>query len=228
MSIAATVAASNSATAAASASSTASSTASASATSLGSNLNDFLKLLMTQLQNQDPTSPLDTNQFTSQLVQFASVEQQVNTNSNLGQLIQLTQSDQMLQSSAMVGHVVSVTSSQVSLQGGQAELGFTAASTAPVNISITTAAGSQIAAATLTPTPGANTWTWDGKAAGGVQQPDGAYNVTVTQADSTGTQQPLAFSVIGTATGVQKTATSMQLDLGGLGVDMSAVQSVLN
>ena len=54
---------------------------------LGSNFNTFLTLLTTQLQNQDPTSPLDTNQFTSQLVQFSQVEQAINTNTNLQALI---------------------------------------------------------------------------------------------------------------------------------------------
>jgi flagellar basal-body rod modification protein FlgD len=59
--------------------------------SLTSNFSDFLSLLMTQLQHQDPSSPMDASQFTSELVQFSSVEQQINTNGNLTQLIQLTQ-----------------------------------------------------------------------------------------------------------------------------------------
>src|SRR5580698_7887306 len=71
--------------------------------SLSSNFSDFLSLLMTQLQNQDPTSPLDSNQFTSELVQFTSVEQQIDTNSNLTQLIQLTQASQIEQSAALIG-----------------------------------------------------------------------------------------------------------------------------
>ena len=61
------------------------STGSAALNSLSANFGDFLKLLMTQLQNQDPTSPLDTNQFTTELVQFSSVEQQINTNTSLTQ-----------------------------------------------------------------------------------------------------------------------------------------------
>ena len=56
---------------------------------LSGNFSDFLTMLMTQLKNQDPSSPMDANQFTSELVQFSSVEQQINTNGNLTQLIQL-------------------------------------------------------------------------------------------------------------------------------------------
>lgn len=50
---------------------------------LSSNFNDFLQMLMTQLKNQSPTSPMDTNAFTSELVQFSGVEQQINTNAAL-------------------------------------------------------------------------------------------------------------------------------------------------
>jgi hypothetical protein len=58
---------------------------------LSRNFNDFLNMLMTQLQNQDPTSPMDTNQFTSELVEFRRVEPQINANTSLTQLIQLTE-----------------------------------------------------------------------------------------------------------------------------------------
>src|SRR5487761_1937789 len=91
---------------------------------LSSNFGNFLSLLMTQLQNQDPTSPLDTNQFTSELVQFSSVEQQIQTNTSLTQLIQLTQAGEVMQGSAMTGKQVTVTSSQIPLQNGQGTLQF--------------------------------------------------------------------------------------------------------
>src|SRR4051812_11184427 len=97
-------------------------TGSAAMKSLGSNFSNFLSLLMTQLQNQDPTSPLDTNEFTSQLVQFSSVEQQINTNTNLTQLIQLTQASQIQQSAGLLGKPVTVSSSQLSLQNGAAAI----------------------------------------------------------------------------------------------------------
>ena len=64
---------------------------------LAGNFNTFLTLLTTQLQNQDPLSPLDTNQFTQQLVEFASVEQQVNMNTNLQTLISMQQTSASLQ-----------------------------------------------------------------------------------------------------------------------------------
>src|SRR3954469_22788184 len=100
--------------------------------SLASNFNSFLTMLMTQLRHQDPTQPVDASQFTSELVQFSSVEQQIATNSNLMQLIQLTQASQIEQSSAMLGKAARVTSSQLSLQNSTAQINFTTQSAAPV------------------------------------------------------------------------------------------------
>src|SRR3984957_7966170 len=94
-------------------------------TSLSSNFNDFLTLLTTQLQNQDPTSPMDASSFTSELVEFASVEQQISTNTNLTQLIQLTQAANVTQSSAILGKHVSVQSTQIPLQNATGTLNFT-------------------------------------------------------------------------------------------------------
>ena len=61
---------------------------------LAGNFNTFLQLLTTQLQNQNPLDPLDTNQFTQQLVEFASVEQQINMNTNLQSLISMQQTSE--------------------------------------------------------------------------------------------------------------------------------------
>src|ERR1700732_876294 len=80
--------------------------------SLSSNFGNFLNLLMTQLRHQDPTAPMDANSFTSELVQFSSVEQQINTNTSLTQLIQLTQMADVSQSSAMIGKQVTVQATQ--------------------------------------------------------------------------------------------------------------------
>src|ERR1700710_80405 len=94
--------------------------------SLSSNFGNFLNLLMTQLKNQDPTAPMDANSFTTELVQFSSVEQQINTNTSLTQLIQLTQMAAVTQSSGIIGKQVTVQSNQIALQNGNGTLAFTA------------------------------------------------------------------------------------------------------
>ena len=189
---------------------------------LTGNFKDFLSMLMTQLQNQDPTSPMDTNQFTSQLVQFTSVEQQIDTNASLTTLIQATQGNNLLQSTALIGQKVDVSGTQVSLQSGHAGLNYNSTNGQPVTIDILSPSGAVLKETTVTPASGANSWTWDGKDANGVALPDGAYTATVKSADGT----TVPFTTVGVVTGVQRTGTSMNISMGGLSVDLNSVQQV--
>ncbi len=196
---------------------------------LGSNFNDFLSLLTTQLQNQDPTSPMDTNQFTSELVQFTGVQQAVATNSNLSQLISLQQTSQVLQSSDLLGKSVSVTSNELSLQNSAAKLTFQGTAGQQVAIAVVNAAGTPIANATVNETTGTNTWSWNGLDNSGNQVADGAYRVAVeTQTSNGATPVAVPYAVVGTATGVSSNGTTSQLALGGLSVPFNSVLSVGN
>jgi flagellar basal-body rod modification protein FlgD len=196
--------------------------------SLSSNYQDFLKLLMTQLKNQDPTSPMDPNSFTQELVQFSSVEQQINTNTSLGQLIQLTQNDGIIQSSAMVGRTISVTSKTMPLQNGTGQISFTAPAAENATVSITDSAGKNVGSVAIQAKAGANTWTWNGTDANGNQLPDGLYTVAVTGTDAAGASKALPFQVVGKATGVQVSGTALNLQMGSLTTSFSNVTSVLN
>jgi flagellar basal-body rod modification protein FlgD len=194
--------------------------------SLTSNFGDFLNLLMTQLQNQDPTSPMDANSFTSELVQFASVEQQINTNTSLGQLIQLTQAEEVTQSSAILGKQVTATATQIPLQDGTGQLTFTAPATGPVTITVQDANGEPLQQVTVDATAGANTWTWNGTNTNGQTVPDGAYTATVATATPGAAATTLPFTVSGIATGVSTSGSNVNLQLGALSVPFSAVTSV--
>ncbi|MCX7383741.1 MAG: flagellar biosynthesis protein FlgD [Alphaproteobacteria bacterium] len=200
--------------------------ASVAGNSIAGDFSTFLTLLTTQLQNQDPTAPLDTNQFTSQLVQFASVEQQINANTNLQTLISLGSAGALYQASAMVGHMVAVESPQMPLQNGAGALQYTLANAQNVDISVVNASGVELYRAAVAGAQGANTWAWDGKAASGNAQPDGAYTVKVTASD--GAKAPVPFTVLGTATAVTTSGQTPSLSLGALTVPMSAVRSVIN
>ena len=106
--------------------SNASNTASGNAAAkLTSNFETFLTLLTTQLKNQDPTAPMDSNQFTQQLVQFSQVEQQIQTNTNLNSLLTQGASMSAAYATSYLGKVVSVTNGQASLQDGAANWTYT-------------------------------------------------------------------------------------------------------
>ena len=193
---------------------------------LSNNFTDFLSLLMTQLRNQDPSSPMDANQFTTELVQFSSVQQQINTNSDLTQLIQLTQASQIEQSASLIGKPVTASSTQLSLQGGAAKINFNTTAAGPVAIAVYNGAGAQIRADTLTSDSGANSWSWNGKDANGIKMADGAYKVTVTALGVNGPTSQIPFTITATATAVQNNAGSVQIQMGKLSLPFSAVHSV--
>jgi flagellar basal-body rod modification protein FlgD len=88
---------------------------------LSGNFSTFLTLLTTQLKNQDPTSPMDSNQFTQQLVEFSQVEQQINTNTNLQTLISQGTAQSAAYATGYLGKTVTVADgrrSQLELQSG--------------------------------------------------------------------------------------------------------------
>src|SRR5215468_478605 len=83
---------------------------------LAGNFNTFLTLLTSQLQNQDPLSPMDSTQFTQQLVMFSQVEQQINTNDNLQSLIALNLSQNANSAVNYIGRSVVMTNGEGALQ----------------------------------------------------------------------------------------------------------------
>src|ERR1700724_3800679 len=101
---------------------------------IAGNFNTFLQLLTTQLKNQNPLSPLDTNQFTQQLVQFAGVQQQLNTNDSLATLISLQQTAQSTQALGFVGKTAVVSGSTAALTKSSASWDLSLPNSANVDI----------------------------------------------------------------------------------------------
>src|SRR5690242_18729124 len=91
---------------------------------LSGNFDTFLTLLTTQLKNQDPLSPMDSNQFTQQLVQFSQVEQQINSNKNLESLIALTKSQSTTSAVSYLGKTLTITDGTAALQNGSAQWAY--------------------------------------------------------------------------------------------------------
>src|SRR6516162_5454961 len=123
-----------------SSSSSSSSLSSSTGATIAGNFQTFLTLLTTQLQNQNPLDPLDTNQFTQQLVEFAGVEQQLKTNDSLSTLVSLQQTAQATQALQFVGKTAVVAGNTAALSNSSAtwELNVPAASTVKINIANST------------------------------------------------------------------------------------------
>src|SRR6266850_4561550 len=130
---------------------------------LAGNFQTFLTLLTTQLQNQNPLDPLDTNQFTQQLVQFASVEQQLKTNDQLTSLVALQQTAQSTQALGFVGKTAVVDGSTATMTGSAATWKLGVEKNANVSITIANSTGQNVFSGNYAVNAGANqAFTWDG------------------------------------------------------------------
>ena len=207
--------------------SAASSASSTARTQLAGSFDNFLTLLTTQLKNQSPTDPLDTNQMTAQLVQFASVEQQIAMNRNLEQMVSLQQAAQLTAASPMLGQRVEVEGDTLALQSGSATVRLPAAGAArTARVAVLDSSGKTLREAQIALGSASKDWVWDGRDSAGRQMPDGAYRVAVTGADTQGTAAATGFSIIGTATAAERTDGTLRLRMGAASYTFDKVRSV--
>jgi flagellar basal-body rod modification protein FlgD len=191
----------------------ASSSSSAGATVAG-NFQSFLTLLTTQLQNQNPLDPLDTNQFTQQLVQFASVEQQLKSNDQLKSLIDIEKSARSTQALIYVGNTVAVDGSKAQFNTS-ATWNLKAPQDTDATITITNSTGQTVYTGDYTLRQGNASFAWDGKGNDGTQWPAGTYTLTATGKDSSGNSVAISTEVQGMVDSVDLTASPPLLSIGG-------------
>lgn len=170
---------------------------------LAGNMNTFLKLLTSQLQHQDPLSPMDTTQFTNQLVQFSSVEQQINTNSNLEKLLASQRSSEMASAVNYLGSKVQGVGTQLPLQNGAASFSYTTpANMSKVTATISDSAGNIVKTVSLNNVAGTYSYNWDGTNSYGTKQADGNFKITINGSGTDGTNTQIDAAVVGTVTGL--------------------------
>ena len=188
---------------------------------------DFLTLLLTQLSNQDPLNPMDSAEFTSQLSQFASLEELTNANSTLSDILGFQNSLQNTMATNLIGKEVKIPGNTASL-ADTADLGFTLSDAASVKISIHNGSGTLVRTVeTEAGTAGSNMYTWDGKDNNGVQLPAGTYAFYVEAQDASGNPVAAATSTSGAVAGVvyEDGITYLELE-GGLITTLGQIQSV--
>jgi len=181
---------------------------------IANNFQTFLTLLTTQLRNQNPLDPLDTNQFTAQLVQFAGVEQQLRQNDQLATLINIEKSAQSTQALAFVGNTVAVDGSKTQFDGS-ATWNIKAPNDSNATITITSSTGQTAYTGNFALTQGNASFVWDGKGTDGTQWPKGTYTLTATAKDSGGKEVAISTEVQGVVDSVDLTATPPLLSVGG-------------
>jgi len=198
-----------------------------SGASLAETFDTFLTLLTTQLQYQDPLDPMDTNEFTSQLVEFTGVEQAISTNKKLDQLISLQNDLQLNNAVGYIGKTVSADSIILMLQNGEStityDLGGNAAQT---NILIIDELGNTVRTIPGDSTVGHHEVAWDGLDDDGDPLPDGLYGFLVTSIDGENKPVPLVQGTAGQVTGAKLVDGEVVLEIGELEIALTEVLAI--
>ncbi|MFA6280802.1 MAG: flagellar hook capping FlgD N-terminal domain-containing protein [Bdellovibrionales bacterium] len=205
-------------------------TTSAAKSTLIGNYDTFLKILTAQLKNQDPTAPMDASQFTQQLVQYSSVEQQLATNDKLDKMLTALNSNGITPLLSYVGqYVETAANGQMVVQGGTAKLAYNLpAQASSVAISVQDSKGNVVAQINGPTAKGLNRVAWDGTLDSGETAPDGTYKFSLVSKDMSGEAMTVDDTrIIGLVTGIETdSAGATTLKIGDLSVKDTAIKSV--
>ena len=193
---------------------------------------EFLQLLVAQLQNQDPVNPMDGAEFAAQLADFNSVEQLISVNEGLSQLAisqdlmgaSLTNS----MAASLTGKEVRALSNEIALSSeGNASVNYKLNDAASqVEIVIRTESGAEIRRETLSGIPsGDNSWTWDGLDTNGERMGEGKYTVEVIAKSGDNNVGALTF-LEGFASKVRYTTQGVYLSVNGIDIPIGDVEEV--
>src|SRR5580692_5872854 len=204
----------------------------AGATSLGGT--DFLTLMLAQLKNQDPTSPVDSNTFLNQLAQLSEVQGITSLNTSFGALSSSLSSSQALQASSLLGHQALVNSSTANLAAGATVTGAVNVpqTTSQVVLNVSDASGALVKQINLgAQSAGLANFSWNGTEGNGSQAPPGQYTLSAQYAGATSGSTAATTLVNGTIESVSMGAgsTGLTLNVAGIGsVPFSSVQQISN
>ena len=165
---------------------------------------DFMTLLVAQIKNQDPTSPMDNAQFTSQLTQFSMLEQLETMSSALEDNVAVGTAINNTAMLALVGRNVTVAGNDVSMSGGTAsESVIAAGANGRATIKVTDANGRVVRTYEQDVTKGLNTVTWDGRTDDGAVAADGKYTISTEVKDASGAPETSTNLMTGAVTGLR-------------------------
>ncbi|GJL84360.1 MAG: basal-body rod modification protein FlgD [Micavibrio sp.] len=198
---------------------------SAAGTQLAEDFNQFLTLLTVQLQNQDPLSPMDTTEFTNQIVSFTGVEQQINTNQKLDALVAMGLTNAFTGALQYVGLDISYLSSEFHYDGAKpVDVSYALdEQAAETKVSIFDASGGLVFRADVSSNVGVNNFTWDGSLTNGGTAPAGTYEIKVDALDIEGNAISSSTVVTGAVKGVETQNGTIFLLVGDRAVPVGSV-----
>ena len=198
------------------------------AKTIAGNFDTFLKLLTTQLQNQNPLDPLDTNQFTQQLVEFSGVEQALKTNDLLGTLVSASTANRAASAAGYLGATITADGSTTALSGGKARLDLFGRQ-----------AGRQgdddrdrldrrdrLHQVDRSRRPARRSFTWDGRSDDGSLYTSGKYTLKIDAKDAAGQPVTVSTEIAGTVDAVDLSGDQPVLNIGNISVPLDKVKTL--
>jgi flagellar basal-body rod modification protein FlgD len=170
---------------------------------------------------------MDTNQFTQQLVEFASVEQQMKSNDSLSTLVSLDQAAQTTSALNLVGATVVVDGSTTQLNNGSATWSLSVNKPATATVTIKDATGQTAYTGTLGVNAGAQNFVWDGHGNNGTLWPNGSYTMTATATDASGQTTAISTQIQAKVDSVDLTQTPPLLSINGQNYTVNQLQKIV-
>lgn len=198
------------------------------AAGLVQNYETFLTILTTQIQHQDPMEPMDSTQFTQQLVQFSSVEQQIRSNEQLENLASMMTAANALAVLNFVGSTVTVDGAQAYLNTyGSSSYSFDASGAGNAEITISNANGQVVySEQNVAIKSGEQTFLWDGTDDSGNRMAPGTYKISFNAKDTEGNKIDIETDTSGIVTNVDLSSSVPLLTVNGQTIQTSQVKSV--
>ena len=197
-----------------------------STTSIAENFDAFLSLLTTQLKNQSPLEPLDTNQFTQQLVQFSEVEQSLKQNKSLESITAQLAAMETSNAVGYIGSKIAASGVRSALSSGHAEWRFDAEGSGTAKVNVIDPFGNVVWSETKDLRAGRGAFVWDGRTTEGGTAPDGLYSIQMVGEGRDGERIGIQTEILGRVTEVEFAAEGPMLVVGGQRVPLSSVRTV--
>jgi flagellar basal-body rod modification protein FlgD len=191
--------------------------------------NQFLGMLVAQMQNQNPLDPTDSSTFMSQMMSYANYSELATMNSSLDGV--LTSMSSLLATSALgfIGRTVEAKGDTAMLENGSAKWGYALDGEAKsVTLTVKDADGNVVWQGSGETSSGSHTFSWDGKGTDGKELPEGAYTLEVEAKDANGKAVDVSTTVFGKVTGIDSSDGSMVLKIGEVSVTFDAIVGILS